>query len=301
MRWEIKFIISELLNGATSSVRVCLAEPHWGEICFEWRNRFNFSWRISLLSFLSVVGGWKKENFPISPTVTLHLAPSITLYVVFLSSPSTFSTFFHSTQPFDVVDEEKSDGAKREWKNSAYWFSQRDFLHRTTFQGLSHTHTRDQMGRWENVSLHENFLLLQYERACPSLDIVRPSRLESDVRRVERGLVCTRAISLNWIRNTESRFLHSESLLKFFAMWTSSVLTNLISSRSSTSSATSAGDSIKYSAISGEVKGQLRNVYLPLDLEETVSCFCRWVKRKRFLRVKMCFIDKTQVRLHIVK
>lgn len=65
-------------------------------------------------------------------------------------------------------------------------------------------------------------------------------------------------------------------------MWTSSVLTNLISPRNS-SSGTSAGDSIKYSAISGDIKGHLsRTIYLPLDLEDTVSCFCRWVDVRPF-------------------
>lgn len=55
-------------------------------------------------------------------------------------------------------------------------------------------------------------------------------------------------------------------------MWT---LTSLISSRNS-SAETPAGDSIKYSAISGDVKAHLpRDFYLSLDLEETVTCFCR--------------------------
>lgn len=68
-----------------------------------------------------------------------------------------------------------------------------------------------------------------------------------------------------------------ESLFDSVAMWTSSVLTNLISPRNS-STGTSAADSIKYSVISGDVKGHLsRSIYLPLDLEDTVSCFCRWV------------------------
>lgn len=59
------------------------------------------------------------------------------------------------------------------------------------------------------------------------------------------------------------------------AMWTSSLITNLISSKRSTLEA-SAGESIKYSVISGDVKAHLSSAnYLPLDLEETVTCFCR--------------------------
>lgn len=53
-------------------------------------------------------------------------------------------------------------------------------------------------------------------------------------------------------------------------MWTSNVLSNLINSK--TPETTNSGESIKYSAIAGDLKGSF---YLPLDFDETVTCFCR--------------------------
>lgn len=61
-------------------------------------------------------------------------------------------------------------------------------------------------------------------------------------------------------------------------MWTPSVLANFISSNSkngSESGNSSATESFKYAAIAGDLKGSF---YLPLDIDDTITCFCRWVE-----------------------
>lgn len=78
---------------------------------------------------------------------------------------------------------------------------------------------------------------------------------------------------------TEFRVFVIESIDEEFSlsvkMWTPSVLTNFISSASrnvSESGNSSAAESFKYAAIAGDLKG---GFYLPLDIDDTVTCFCR--------------------------
>lgn len=66
-------------------------------------------------------------------------------------------------------------------------------------------------------------------------------------------------------------------------MWTSNVISNFITSvtahrnAGNIPQATNADNSIRYSAIRDDFSNKLpgRNFALPLDLEDTVTCFCR--------------------------
>lgn len=64
-------------------------------------------------------------------------------------------------------------------------------------------------------------------------------------------------------------------------MWTSTFLSHLSKATSSTSK--SNGPAVRYSAIPSDAHGRssntaMPNVLLDLDVEETITCFCRFVE-----------------------
>ena len=56
-------------------------------------------------------------------------------------------------------------------------------------------------------------------------------------------------------------------------MWTSAILSNIIGVRSSTAPVVKTLSGVRYSSIS-QLNG-VPHIILPLDVEDTVTCFCR--------------------------
>lgn len=77
-------------------------------------------------------------------------------------------------------------------------------------------------------------------------------------------------------------------------MWTSNMISNFISAVTTQRNsgnipqATNNDNSIRYSEIRDDFSNRLpgRNFALPLDLEDTVTCFCRLVQLKVFILFK---------------
>lgn len=151
---EIKFIIAALLNGTTlAHLCALLRNPSVKIWLEEWRNRFNFSWRISLLNFLSLRRrrGRKKRKRKFSNFTHCH-APS-------LSHNNIVCFSIHTHFPLSFR-RRSTDGKPKENGKFCYWFSQRDFPSPShdISRAFTRTHTRWRwVDGWKTFSLVRNF------------------------------------------------------------------------------------------------------------------------------------------------
>lgn len=68
---------------------------------------------------------------------------------------------------------------------------------------------------------------------------------------------------------------HGKTNEKSSVMWTSNVLSTIVG-RSSAGAASKTLTSVRYSSIGLHERSTSSQIILPLDVEETVTCFCRF-------------------------